>query len=276
MTRWRTYISSPKGIRYQLNQNLHRKSPFEYCDPVQGTYNSHAVTEDSNTTSAQANNSTNDSNSTKPSEELTQEKQTEGTDAVTAEEASEPVVVDPLEEALATASQMKEKLMRTAADFDNFRKRSRREVAEAEKKGRDSLLNSLLPIFDNLERATAHATTTDEKENSESTNADMKGLVDGITLVVKQFVDALSRQGIERIESIGQPFDPSVHEAIQHLETNDVPVGCIAAEVQPGYRQGDRLVRPAMVVVAKALSAPAPVANETTSDGAGEGESPEA
>ena len=170
-----------------------------------------------------------------------------------AEEVEEEL--DPLEEALANAAQMKEKLMRTAADFDNFRKRSRREVTDAEKKGRDSLLNSLLPIFDNLERATAHATSDKpEASSEEESSANMKGLVDGIHLVMKQFRDALSRQGIERVESVGQPFDPSVHEAIQHLETNDVPPGCIAAEVQPGYRQGDRLVRPAMVVVAKALS----------------------
>lgn len=163
-------------------------------------------------------------------------------------ESSEPV--DPLEAAQAEAAQMKEKLLRMAADFDNYRKRSRREVADAERKGRDGLLNDLLPVFDNLERATSHA------ESGAEDAGKVKGLVDGINLVMRQFRDALSRLGIERVESVGQPFDPGVHEAIQHLETTDFPPGCIAAEVQPGYRQGERLVRPAMVVVAKAPSVP--------------------
>lgn len=160
-------------------------------------------------------------------------------------------VVDPLEAAQAEAAQLKDKLIRMAADFDNYRKRSRREVTDAEKKGRDGLLTDLLPVFDNLERATSHA------EGSTEDASKLKGLVDGITLVARQFRDALARVGIERVESVGQPFDPSVHEAIQHLETSDFPPGSIAAEVQPGYKDGDRLVRPAMVVVAKAPTEPA-------------------
>jgi len=173
--------------------------------------------------------------------------------------------VDPVEAAEAETAAMKEKLMRTAADFDNYRKRSRREVSDAEKKGRDGLLKDLLPVFDNLERATAHAGTasTDDGEG-------IKGLVDGITLVMKQFTDALGRLGIERVESIGQPFDPSVHEAIQHLETNEYEPGCVAAEVQPGYKHGDRLVRPALVVVAKAAPAPEPNSEESSEETAAE------
>jgi molecular chaperone GrpE len=165
------------------------------------------------------------------------------------DEPSSAVTTDPLEQALAEASQMKEKWMRTAADFDNYRKRSRREVVEAEKKGRDNLVRDLLPVFDNLERATAHAGATSATQEDPQ---GVKGLVDGISLVTKQFQDALGRLGIERVDSVGQPFDPSLHEAIQHLETTEVPPGCVAAEVQPGYRDGDRLLRPALVVVAKA------------------------
>jgi molecular chaperone GrpE len=164
------------------------------------------------------------------------------------ENAAEVAPLDPLEEARAEAAQFKDKLMRTAADFDNYRKRSRREVTEAEKKGRDSLLNDLLPVFDNLERATAHGETA----SGDADAAAIKGLIDGISLVMRQFRDAIGRLGIERVESLGKPFDPSLHEAIQHLETAEYPPGCIAAEVQPGYRAGERLIRPALVVVAKA------------------------
>lgn len=156
---------------------------------------------------------------------------------------------DPLEAAQTEISQLKEKLLRTAADFDNFRKRSRREIADAEKKGRDTLLKDLLPVFDNLERAGTHVQGGDDKSE-----ANFKGLAEGIDLVIRQFRDTLSKLGIERIESVGEPFDPAVHEAIQHLETSEHSPGSIAAEVQPGYREGDRLLRPALVVVAKAPS----------------------
>ncbi len=158
------------------------------------------------------------------------------------------VDLDPLAQALSDAAQYKDKWMRSAADFDNYRKRTRREISDAEKKGRDQLLRDLLPVFDNLERATTHANLGEVADAP-----GIKGLLDGIDLVARQFRDALSRLGIERVEAVGRPFDPSIHEAIQHLETADFEPGCIAAEVQPGYRDGERLLRPALVVVAKAL-----------------------
>jgi molecular chaperone GrpE len=172
----------------------------------------------------------------------------EGTEAAEGAAEASAAPADPLAEAKAEAAQFKDKLMRTAADFDNYRKRSRREIADAEKKGRDGLLNDLLPVFDNLERATAHGAATPDSVDP----ATVRGLVEGITLVMKQFRDAIGRLGIERVESVGKPFDPSVHEAIQHLETVEYPPGFVAFEVQPGYRAGDRLIRPALVVVAKA------------------------
>ncbi|HSC89448.1 MAG TPA: nucleotide exchange factor GrpE [Polyangiaceae bacterium] len=159
--------------------------------------------------------------------------------------ASSAAPEDPLAAAQAEAQRFREQLLRTAADFDNFRKRSRREMSDAERKGRDDLLKDLLPVFDNLERAVQHAQTAGAE------GADWKGLSDGIDLVIRQFRDTLGRQGIERIGAQGLPFDPSVHEAIQHLETNDFSPGTIAFEVQSGYRQGERLIRPALVVVAK-------------------------
>jgi len=151
---------------------------------------------------------------------------------------------DPLAEAKAEVSRIRDQLLRTAADFDNFRKRSRREIADAERRAREDLLRDLLPVFDNLERASRHAETT----------SDVRSLSDGISMVMRQFLDTLGKLGIERIETTGQAFDPSLHEAIQHLETADSPPGRVIAEVQAGYRHGDRLVRPAMVVVAKAPS----------------------
>ena len=140
---------------------------------------------------------------------------------------------------------MKDKYLRLAADFDNFRKRARRENDDAERRGRETLLKDLLPVFDNLERAVLHA--------EQATEA--KSVADGVRMVLKQFVDTLERVGIKRVPTIGQSFDPNLHEAIQQLETKEHPPGTIVAEVQPGYAIGEKLVRAAMVVVAKVPSA---------------------
>jgi molecular chaperone GrpE len=164
-----------------------------------------------------------------------QEPQVEG--------ASEPPVeLDPLEAAKAEAAKLRDQLLRTAADFDNFRKRSRRELADMEKRAREDLIKDLLPVFDNLERATAHAETA----------TDVKALADGIGLVMRQFLDTLAKIGIERIKAQGEPFDPAFHEAVQQFETTEHSPGTVMHEVQAGYKQGDKLVRPAIVVVAKA------------------------
>ncbi|WP_433932539.1 nucleotide exchange factor GrpE [Sorangium cellulosum] len=152
-----------------------------------------------------------------------------------------PTPEDKLGEVQAEAARMREQLLRTAADFDNFRKRSRREVEEAQRRGRESILKELLPVFDNLERAASHA------ENA----PDVKSVAEGVRIVAKQFVDTLDRMGIKRIAAVGKPFDPSVHEAIQQIESTEHPAGVVIAEVQPGYMLGDYLMRAAMVVVSK-------------------------
>lgn len=148
---------------------------------------------------------------------------------------------DPLETAKAENAKLRDQLLRTAADFDNYRKRSRRDVEDAQKKGSEELLRALLPVFDNLERAVLHA--------EQSTDA--KAIAEGVKMVLKQFTDSLGRVGIKRVGGVGQPFDPLVHEAIQQIETEEHPAGTVVAEVQPGYSLGDRLIRAAMVVVAR-------------------------
>jgi molecular chaperone GrpE len=148
---------------------------------------------------------------------------------------------DPLEEAKGEIARLRDQLLRTAADFDNYRKRARREAQEAERRVREDFLRDLLPVFDNLERAAQHAGTA----------TDVKSLADGIGMVMRMFLDTLAKLGVERVEAVGKAFDPALHEAVQQFETSEYPPGSVAAEVQAGYRMGDRLVRPAMVVVAK-------------------------
>lgn len=129
-----------------------------------------------------------------------------------------------------------------AADFDNYRKRSRRDIADAERRVQEELLTKLLPSFDNLERAASHAESA----------ADVKALAEGLKMVMRQFTDTLSNLGIERLESVGKPFDPAEHEAVQHVQSNEVPPGAVVQELQAGYRWQGRLLRPALVVVSKA------------------------
>lgn len=176
--------------------------------------------------------------------------------------ASSAKPVDPLAEAKAEAQKMKEQWIRTAADFDNFRKRSRRELEDSRKAGKEDLLKEFLPVFDNLERAIQSAQRA----------TDVKAVADGLQMVLRQYVDTLARGGISKVKTVGALFDPTVHEAIQQVETNEQPPGTVVAEVQPGYTQGERLIRAAMVVVAKPKANDAADAAKKTDDEEGGGD----
>ena len=142
---------------------------------------------------------------------------------------------------------LKEQLLRTAADYDNFRKRTKKDLEDTERRGREEAVRELLPVFDNLERAVQAA----------SAAKDVASIVDGLKMVLKLFEDQVQRVGVTRIPAVGQRFDPAIHDAIQQTETDEHPPGTVIAEVVAGYKLGDRLVRPAMVVVARKPSASA-------------------
>src|SRR3984957_5911378 len=125
--------------------------------------------------------------------------------------AAAPPPADPLADARAEVARMKEAWMRTAADFDNFRKRSRRELEDARKGGREEILRDLLPVFDNLERGIQSAKQA----------ADVKAVTDGLQMILKQFDSTLGKIGISKVGTIGQSFDPGIHEAIQQIETSE-------------------------------------------------------
>lgn len=158
---------------------------------------------------------------------------------------------DELRESLAAAErerdEVKERMIRTAADLENFRKRTLREKEEHRKYGIDKVVLELLPVLDNLDRALGHA----------DKSADSGSIVDGIRMVQKQFVSALQKHGVQGFDSVGDAFDPQRHEAIQQVETADHETGTVLEQYQRGYMLHERLIRPAMVVVAKKLEAPA-------------------
>jgi molecular chaperone GrpE len=142
---------------------------------------------------------------------------------------------------------LRDQLLRTAADFDNFRKRARREMEDARTRGKDEAIKEILPVFDNLERAVAAA------ENAQA----ISSVIEGVKMVLKLFEDTAERMGLQRVKTVGERFDPAVHEAIQQQETDAHPPGTILTEVVPGYMFGQRLLRAAMVVVSRKSSKPA-------------------
>jgi molecular chaperone GrpE len=139
-----------------------------------------------------------------------------------------------------------DRLLRTAADFDNFRKRARKDQEDARLKAREEVIKEILPVMDNLERALS------------STQGDASGVVEGVKLVLRQFQSVLERFEIKAFSSVGEVFDPSRHEAISQIETSEAPAGTVFREMQKGYVMGTRLVRPALVAVAKAPPSAAP------------------
>lgn len=131
-----------------------------------------------------------------------------------------------------------DRLLRLAAEFDNWKKRAKKEMDDAAPRARDAVIKELLPALDNLQRAIGHANNDDP-------------LAVGVKMVEKQLLGALERFQITRFQSVGQTFDPAVHEAIQQVETTETPPGTVCQEFAAGYMSGSRLLRAAMVGVAK-------------------------
>lgn len=137
-----------------------------------------------------------------------------------------------------------ERLLRTAAEFENFKRRAAKEKEDIGKFAIERLLKDFLPVADNLERALDHAEQHDPKV-----------VIDGVRLVQKMLDQALGKHGLTSFSAVGTLFDPNSHEALMQAESDLVP-GTVVSEMAKGYRLHERLVRPAAVVVAKARPAP--------------------
>jgi molecular chaperone GrpE len=167
----------------------------------------------------------------------------DGEGAEAGQEAAEGGAPAPgLEERLAALQterdELKDRLLRLAAEFENFKKRSRITAAEGESNVRERVLKDVLDIADNLERAT-----------EAGQGADGAAVIKGVTLVLRLLQQKLERYDVRPFEAKGQPFDPRQHEAISRVENAEVPAGNVAVELQKGYRIGEKLLRPAMVSV---------------------------
>ena len=135
-----------------------------------------------------------------------------------------------------------EKLLRLQADLDNFRRRAERDVASAHKYALEKFLSNLLPIVDSLE----HSLAASSKEEIL-----LKPVHEGILLTLKMFTDALKKVGVDVVEPQGSPFDPALHEAMVMEESQEVSAGTVIKVLQKGYLLNGRLLRPALVSVAK-------------------------
>ncbi len=134
-----------------------------------------------------------------------------------------------------------DRLLRLAADFENYKKRAAKEKEEWTKFANEDLIRAILPFIDNLERAINHA----EKVS------DTGVLIEGVRLTIQQLLQTLSRFGLSTFESVGKPFDPTVHEAMLVVETDKHEPNQVVEEFQKGYLLNDRLLRPATVSVSK-------------------------
>jgi len=166
-------------------------------------------------------------------------KHEEEKDAATA--PAEPAPAAPAADAAAEAEKFRDLAMRTAADFDNYRKRAAREKEDAIRFANSSLLENLLPLIDNFELGLEAARSA----------PDGQAILKGLDMVRRQFGDFLSSAGVEEIKTDGAEFDPNLMEAVGHEADDKVPEGRVLRQARRGYKLRDRLLRPASVFVSK-------------------------
>jgi molecular chaperone GrpE len=168
---------------------------------------------------------------------------------------------DPLNEAKREAAEFKDKLLRTLAEMENLRKRTEREVVDARLYGVAGFAREVLAVADNMHRA-LEAIGPELREHAD---AKVKALIEGVELTERELLKALEKHGVKKFSPLAEKFDPNVHQAMFELESEDVPPGHVAQVIQAGYMIGDRVLRPAMVAVAKTVKVRKP-ANDNPGD----------
>ncbi|MEY9091718.1 nucleotide exchange factor GrpE [Paenibacillus sp. RC84] len=144
-----------------------------------------------------------------------------------------------LDELRKAAEESQQRLLRAQADFDNFRRRTRQEKEEFAKYASLKLIEQMLPVIDNFDRALVSSRETQ----------DFEALTKGIEMVYRQLEQLMTQEGLTPIEAVGQPFNPEFHQAIMQVESDDYEEGIVVEEVQKGYMLKDKVIRPSMVKV---------------------------
>jgi molecular chaperone GrpE len=174
-------------------------------------------------------------------EPIPSEVEAEQADAVDAGASLEQQQDAQLAELKRQAEDNYNNFLRTQADFDNFRRRSRQEKEEFAKYASMKLIEQMLPIIDNMERALA----------ASKDNKDYDALVKGVEMTFRQLDQLLAEEGLKPVDAVGQPFDPEFHQAIAQVESDEHGEGVVVEQLQKGYLLKDKLLRPAMVKVSK-------------------------
>jgi len=146
-----------------------------------------------------------------------------------------------LERVQTERDQLKDQVLRLMADFQTFKRRNQQEILNIRQTATENFVRDLLPVLDNFERSLAHL----------SAGASVETVVEGVKAVERQLRQALETQNVSKISSIGSPFDPNLHEALGTEETEEHPEDTISSEIEPGYKMGEKVIRPARVRVAK-------------------------
>jgi molecular chaperone GrpE len=169
-------------------------------------------------------------------------------DAETEAGAKDPLLAltEELERARALAAEKNDLYLRKAAEFENYRRRRDREFEEFVRSANEGLISRLLPVLENFERALNHG------ESGENFEAYRRG----VDMIVGQFRDALKREGLEAVESVGLPFDPNLHDALMQAPSEAYEAGLVCEEVERAYRLGGRVIRHAKVIVSAGPAEP--------------------
>lgn len=164
-----------------------------------------------------------------------------------------PEQIGDLKNRAAKADENWDRLLRTTADFENFKKRAAREKVESAQYASFSILQKLIPVLDNFEMALAAAQTasTAKKAGAAAPDDKLASFQSGVQMIQQQLRNALVETGLEEIDAAGKPFDPNFHEAISQQESAEVPEGNVLQQVRKGYKMKERLLRPAAVIVAR-------------------------
>jgi molecular chaperone GrpE len=157
-------------------------------------------------------------------------------------------------------AELRDRLLRTLAEMENLRKRTEREVGDARTYGVSAFARDILGVADNMHRA-LEALDTELRANASDS---VKGLLDGVELTERALLSALEKHGVKRFDPVGQKFDPNRHQAMFEIEDPNVTAGTVVQVMQAGYVIGDRVLRPALVAIAKGgpKSAPQPPSGE--------------
>lgn len=193
--------------------------------------------------------------------EVKDEKLTEEGKVTEQETPKEEKVVDPIDDLTCQLLEQKDRYLRLLAEYDNYRKRSSREINDARVNARIGVISELLPVFDYLGMAADHA---------ETPNVNIDSIRQGLQMIFSQYHMALSNIGVTKLDAVGSVFDPNIHEAVAQEASDEVEAGKIIRQWKCGYKIGDRLIRPATVVVssgvAQAETSEEPVTEEAVTE----------